>query len=180
MQFSEGFVKVNPGCGCDSFAVPKAQYDRWNKIGRNGRGPGWYCPYCRDCRCFVGESETDRLQRELERERDRVEAIQHEKYLEEERRRETEKRYYRMRDRVKNGVCPCCNRQFQNLLSHMRRKHPDFGNDKTLKTVRLMFGLTQAALSDEIGVPEPYISHYENNRPLPPWAREVIEGWLAA
>lgn len=28
--------------------------------------------------------------------------------------------------RVKNGVCPCCNRTFQNLMRHMATKHPDF------------------------------------------------------
>ncbi len=28
--------------------------------------------------------------------------------------------------RVKNGVCPCCNRSFSNLHSHMQTKHPEF------------------------------------------------------
>jgi len=27
--------------------------------------------------------------------------------------------------RVHNGVCPCCNRSFQNLQKHMTTKHPD-------------------------------------------------------
>lgn len=27
--------------------------------------------------------------------------------------------------RVKNGVCPCCNRTFQNLMRHMKSKHPE-------------------------------------------------------
>lgn len=27
--------------------------------------------------------------------------------------------------RVKNGVCPCCNRSFKNLAEHMKSKHPD-------------------------------------------------------
>lgn len=27
--------------------------------------------------------------------------------------------------RVKNGVCPCCNRTFQNLMRHMKNKHPE-------------------------------------------------------
>ncbi len=29
-------------------------------------------------------------------------------------------------NRVKNGVCPCCNRTFANLANHMHSKHPDF------------------------------------------------------
>lgn len=31
-----------------------------------------------------------------------------------------------MRNRVGNGVCPCCNRSFQNLIRHMQSKHPEF------------------------------------------------------
>jgi hypothetical protein len=27
--------------------------------------------------------------------------------------------------RVHNGVCPCCNRSFQNLKKHMKNKHPE-------------------------------------------------------
>jgi len=28
--------------------------------------------------------------------------------------------------RVANGVCPCCNRSFQNLARHMETRHPDY------------------------------------------------------
>lgn len=30
------------------------------------------------------------------------------------------------KERVGNGVCPCCNRTFQNLMRHMSTKHPTF------------------------------------------------------
>lgn len=32
----------------------------------------------------------------------------------------------RIKNRISNGMCPCCNRTFQNLVSHMKTKHPDF------------------------------------------------------
>lgn len=32
----------------------------------------------------------------------------------------------RIKNRVSNGVCPCCNRTFQNLLRHMGTQHPDW------------------------------------------------------
>lgn len=32
----------------------------------------------------------------------------------------------RIRNRIANGVCPCCNRSFSNVLRHMNTKHPDF------------------------------------------------------
>jgi hypothetical protein len=30
------------------------------------------------------------------------------------------------RKRIKNGVCPCCNRSFENLRRHLETKHPNF------------------------------------------------------
>lgn len=32
----------------------------------------------------------------------------------------------RIKNRIAAGVCPCCNRQFQNLHRHMTGQHPDF------------------------------------------------------
>ncbi len=30
------------------------------------------------------------------------------------------------RERIVSGVCPCCNRTFQNLARHIAGQHPDF------------------------------------------------------
>lgn len=35
-------------------------------------------------------------------------------------------RQMRERHRIANGVCPCCNRSFDNLRRHMGSQHPDF------------------------------------------------------
>jgi hypothetical protein len=32
----------------------------------------------------------------------------------------------RIRNRVANGVCPCCNRTFADLHRHMASQHPEF------------------------------------------------------
>lgn len=32
----------------------------------------------------------------------------------------------RIKNRVANGVCPCCNRHFKNLHAHMKNQHPDY------------------------------------------------------
>lgn len=32
----------------------------------------------------------------------------------------------RIRNRIANGVCPCCNRSFENVRRHMTTQHPDF------------------------------------------------------
>lgn len=36
----------------------------------------------------------------------------------------------KLRNRVSNGVCPCCNRTFQNLMRHMHTKHPEFKREE--------------------------------------------------
>lgn len=36
----------------------------------------------------------------------------------------------RTKNRIKNGVCPCCNRTFKNLADHMKGQHPDYGADE--------------------------------------------------
>lgn len=79
---------------------------------------------------FVGETETEKLKKQLEQ------AQAHSKYLEERNdslkktnaatrawlsRTTNEKE--RLLNRIKNGVCPCCKRTFQNLKRHMAVKH---------------------------------------------------------
>lgn len=32
----------------------------------------------------------------------------------------------RIRQRIANGVCPCCNRSFGNVRAHMQTQHPDY------------------------------------------------------
>lgn len=36
----------------------------------------------------------------------------------------------KMMNRIKAGLCPCCNRTFSNLQEHMQNQHPDFSQEK--------------------------------------------------
>lgn len=38
----------------------------------------------------------------------------------------------KMKNRVAAGVCPCCNRSFENLHRHMTTKHPTFTAEEVL------------------------------------------------
>ena len=85
-----------------------------------------------------GESDLAKARRELETERKRREWAQQEAENERKRRRTAEKgaaiargKLKAQSQRVKNGVCPCCNRTFQNLMRHMETKHPEFVTDAT-------------------------------------------------
>jgi len=42
-----------------------------------------------------------------------------------EERNKVKKELAKVKKRVANGVCPCCNRTFQNLAEHMSTKHPE-------------------------------------------------------
>lgn len=39
----------------------------------------------------------------------------------------------RLKKRIKNGICPCCNRSFTNLKRHMNTKHPEYTPPGTKK-----------------------------------------------
>ena len=42
----------------------------------------------------------------------------------------------KLKKRASAGVCPCCNRSFQNLRRHMGNKHPEFvGEQETVVDV---------------------------------------------
>jgi hypothetical protein len=32
----------------------------------------------------------------------------------------------KIKKRIANGVCPCCNRHFENVMRHMKGQHPDY------------------------------------------------------
>lgn len=83
------------------------------------------------------KSENQRLKDELAREKQkreqieadrnwqRTERLKQEKYLGNQIRAQKGAKT-RLKNRIANGVCPCCTRSFQNLHRHMENKHPEF------------------------------------------------------
>jgi len=155
-------------CNCHMTFAMTADFKRRKRNNRNM----FYCPAGHP-QHYTGKSEEEKLRDQLNRERGRSTML-------EDQRDRISRSYNRMRERVKNGLCPCCNRTFQNLLAHMRSKHPDFGDHKVLRTMRDIFGLTQSTVADEIGVPVQYISRYENKKPIPEHVESSIQGWIDA
>jgi hypothetical protein len=92
----------------------------------------FYCPAGHP-QHYIGETEEDKLKRELQRERARTEEWRQEYNQEWNARKVTERRLSaakgvltKTKKRIAHGVCPCCNRTFQNLASHMKGQHPDY------------------------------------------------------
>lgn len=96
------------------------------------QGGFWKCPYCQNLWGY-GTSENERLkqqlvkkEREVKQERKRKEWAQQETRVTEYRCRELKGRLSKIKKRVGNGVCPCCNRSFNDLRRHMNIKHPSY------------------------------------------------------
>ena len=43
----------------------------------------------------------------------------------------TKAAHTRTKNRIANGVCPCCNRTFANLGEHMHMQHPNYTKEET-------------------------------------------------
>ena len=118
----------------------------------------------------------DALQEQLDRERQVREAAEQRALRMQGERDQVAKAHKRMRTRVMNGVCPCCNRTFQNLLRHMQTEHQ---GELTLRAFREAFGMTQGALAQEIGVLPTYLSNAERGKYVPRHAQSAIDVWMA-
>lgn len=112
-------------CGVE-FGVP-IQF----RAERLADGASFFCPNGHS-QAYV-ESETAKLQKQLERERSNTQWYR-EAYeargekLTSERNRVNAYRgvITKTKKRIQNGVCPCCNRTFQDLARHMQSQHPGY------------------------------------------------------
>lgn len=126
---------------------------------------------------FTGPSEADKLRNEVERQRQQREAAESLASRIAQERDRVARAHKRMRVRVANGVCPCCNRTFQNLLNHMRTEHSDYANENPLRMVREAFGMSQLDVASEVGVSQAHVSMRERGRSIPAWASRALDSW---
>lgn len=111
-------------CKCQMW-VP----DALNEAALAKRGPlgiTFFCAYGHEQHYVIGESEEDKLRRERDRLNQRIAQKDDEIKSLEARRRAAVGQVTKMKNRVGNGVCPCCNRTFGNLARHMMTQHPNF------------------------------------------------------
>lgn len=107
----------------------------------------FYCPHGHQRHFPSGETNEAKLRRE----RDRLK--QEQAQLNDEIRRQRELRdaaersaaaykgqTTRLKNRVKAGLCPCCNRHFDNLQRHIATKHPDISIEGDGVVVPLLGG----------------------------------------
>lgn len=92
----------------------------------------FYCPAGHPA-YYPGNSEKEQLEADLARARRQIDwaetsrtAAWDQARTAEYQRRAAKGQLTKIRKRIANGVCPCCNRSFTPLAEHMRTEHPDF------------------------------------------------------
>jgi hypothetical protein len=116
-------------CQCNE--VFWIQDETWAVLKRSSQT--FHCPFGHDLHYPQGKTEAEKLREQLEaerRSRQRAEQRVAEARDDAEHQRRRANGYKghatRITKRAKAGVCPCCNRSFENLRRHMATKHPQF------------------------------------------------------
>lgn len=113
-------------CGM-TFAIPRTLH----QSALEHRGPdGWQisCPLGHTFH-YTGKTDAEKLKAardDLARERARLDQMQASLRGTKMNAARTRKELKTLKQRVAHGVCPCCNRTFKQLASHMKRQHPEY------------------------------------------------------
>lgn len=128
---------VTVRCWCGTWhAIPESLRHIQLKAQDAGRDHFVHCPLGHQY-APAGKSqlqlEKERAAREAAQLRSRLDYQETETRIQRERAEQLEKRRRaekaaktRLKNRVARGVCPCCNRHFDNLQRHIQHQHPDF------------------------------------------------------
>lgn len=112
-------------CG-NNFGVTSQLYTR----AVEDKQGGLYCPSCGKSTRWVGKTDDqkkiDQLEGKLKWEAAELARQIIKKEAAQNSLRATKGVITKIKKRVHNGVCPCCNRSFVNLRRHMKNKHPDY------------------------------------------------------
>lgn len=128
-----GFVTetcCHKGCNL-TFAFTRDFYDQV----RNDPATWWYCPAGHSQHYTNEATDAQKLARAAAREtalKDQLTAAVRDA-------EDTRVALLRDRQRFANGVCPCCNRSFENVARHMRGEHPDYDVTKVKRSALPQF-----------------------------------------
>lgn len=114
---------INAGSCCVCKCIIYLPKDLYNSA-KHSESISFYCAYGHKQHYPQGETELDKVRRERDRLQQQI-AWKEERLLHKERQlNATRGVVTRIKRRVGNGVCPCCNRTFSNLQQHMNKQHP--------------------------------------------------------
>jgi len=124
---------------CATCGVPFAVTERFENE-RRADHHSFYCPFGHE-NYFAGPSDLEKLKREKAEAENKLQAeLNQERHLRlvaEKAHEKAAREKRRLERRVSAGVCPCCNRTFEDLAKHMGMKHKEFalrpGNQKRIE-----------------------------------------------
>lgn len=119
---------VNKDCGI-SFAVPS-----WWDKGKRETRTTFYCPNGHP-QSYCAESDLDKARRERDIARQQVARAEQEAAEALARAQKAERAEKRLKKRASAGTCPCCQRTFSNMATHMKNQHPNFVAEGGAKVV---------------------------------------------
>tara|TARA_R110002095_G_scaffold133065_1_gene115524 strand:+ start:41 stop:445 length:405 start_codon:yes stop_codon:yes gene_type:complete len=112
-------------CGA-LFAVPQGYYLRWKAYASTTNVI--HCCCCGHKWYFSEKSEVDKVRDQLESEIARADNLVRQRDAKKRQLAAAKGRITKIKNRVGNGVCPCCNRTFANLARHMGTQHPNYND----------------------------------------------------
>lgn len=95
------------------------------ELRRKKERTSFYCPNGHS-QHYIGDTEADKLRRELEWARSQRDSARSALKMTENTLRVVKGHKTRLKKRIANGVCPCCNRNFENVARHIKTKHPEY------------------------------------------------------
>ena len=127
-----GALVVQTCCSCGIKFGVEDNYD----AARREDHKSFYCP-AGHAQHYTGKTKAQKLQEELEREKrlrgwseSRETALRDQLGATERSLRGHKAAKTRIKNRIAAGVCPCCNRSFQDLRRHMAGQHPSFTGEE--------------------------------------------------
>jgi hypothetical protein len=128
-------------CWCGTpFMLPKRLLESAQKSGHT-----IYCPHGHTV--AWKETEADKLRRERDRLRQETARLEDEKReawatanAQLDRARKAESKVKTMTKRAAAGTCPCCQRTFSNMSTHMKRQHPEYIKETGANVIPIKVG----------------------------------------
>lgn len=111
---------------CSTCGIAYGLPDGYAKARRED-GKTWRCP--NGCAQVYRKTDADTLREQLDAARSLASREADRRRLAESQRAAARGHVTRLRKRIGNGVCPCCNRSFSDLAQHIAGQHPDFRLD---------------------------------------------------
>jgi hypothetical protein len=106
-------------CTCGHLIFMSTDFETRRRRDKNY----WYCTSCGQGQRWSGESDIDKVKKELDAETKRkMDALAQANELRASLQK-VQDDAARLKKRAHAGVCPCCNRTFQNVARHMKTKH---------------------------------------------------------